>query len=243
MTAGGGGTNVTRGGQKRPRIRSLEQRLLALAFLGVLLGGLSTALVYGLSKPAALVVTDGSLVGTIEGNFPNYTSGAPLVLNLTATTWVKQTEHPISNLALRLDTWTFYDPLAAAMVVNVNLSVRGIFASDLRPGELLLVCNLTGQDMTVSSEPWFSEEVNVTPPEGPGIVLGGNGSSTQTIPLVGAPGTGTYFEFVYSEKVMAIGRYWSNHFLGFRAALAGLGAPVGVGILLRIIDVPGGMSS
>jgi len=211
--------------------------------VGVVLGAGSGALVYQSTRgpsPISLIVLDGSTLGVIEGNLPNITSGAALAVNLTATTYANETGNRSSTLVMLLETWTYYDSAAQAVRVWVNLSVSGHFVSNLHPAELLVTSNLTGPDETVSSTFWFPKQVNVSYSPNVYVSFAGNGSATQSVTLVNQGGSAPYYDFVFSELFLATGRYWWNHFFGLRATVTGLGAQVGVGVLLKIVDIPGG---
>lgn len=211
-----------------------------LCVVGIVLGAGLAAAVYELTLGPTLSVIDGSIVGVIEGDFTNYSSTAPLSLNFSATTYVNQTAGLASTLTLQLRTWTYYDATAGAEVVNVNLTISGRFASDLQPRNLDLTCNLSGPAITLTSAFWFPNHLNVSYDPNSGISLSGNTSGSQSAGLIGQGGPGPYRFFVYSEKLIAVGRTWWNHFLGLRASVTGLSSQVGVGVLLKVIDVPGG---
>lgn len=187
-----------------------------------------------------LVVTDGSIIGTIEGNFTNYTdTNKPLVRDFNATTYANQTGGPPSVLALRLHTDTNYNGAQGWTDVYVTVTVLGTFASDLHLSELSLVCNQTGEWAEAWPKPGAVNITNGASLSQPVQFTTGTGTLTST--LVNQTGIGPLYEFVFPLTIHEVAALAFKAVLGIRATVTGRFAPaVGVAILLQIIDVPGG---
>lgn len=240
-----------------------RQRLLVLAVVGVLLGGGSAAIVYGLTKPpalAALVVKDGSITDVLEGDFANYNSAYGFVRYFNATTYANQSSGPTSTLTLRLFTATY----AFAGVVHTDMyaAVQGEFASNLNLTGLTLAYNETGtiwgfyagpqlDPTNISQYPpdWMTNftYTNITWPGSTNVTYNGppitsaaaTGSAALTPALVNETRKGPVYEFAFSAWLWAEYPLVSNGFLGFRATVTGRFTPdVSVGILLQVLDVP-----
>lgn len=217
--------------------------VLATLVIAVVLAG-AGVVAYVVTRPPALTslkVTDGSAVGAIEGNLTTVGSNqTALVLDFTATTYANETDGAVSILSLRLHTWTFFDSACGCVVANVNATVVGTFASDLHPANLQLAANQTGPNATLQSLGFaqFGTNVSFAPGQSFGVL---NGSGTLTATVVGGgPGKGYRFSYADAFFMRAQARY--NRFVGFRATVTGSFTPaVDVGILLKIINVPGGV--
>ena len=198
---------------------------------------------YFVTRPPALVdltVTGGSAVGAIEGNLMTVGSNqTELVLDFAATTYANETDGAASTFTLQLHTWTLYDTTCGCVVVNVNATVVGAFASDLHPASLQLLANQTGPNGSLQS--WADEQYGTNVSFDPGQSIGFyNGSGILSATIVG--GAGTTHHFSYAGFFNARGRPWYNRFVGFRATVTGAFTPaVSVGILLKIVNTAGGV--
>lgn len=231
---------------------SVRQQLLVLAVVGVLLGGGSATLVYEVTKPLALVVTDGSITGVLEGNFAKYVwTNATLLEYFNATTNANQSGGPTSTLTLRLLTSTYSYP--QGVFTAVFAMVQGEFASNLNLTGLTLACNETGNIWNVDAGPWLNSSIQAMLGPWPGstnvtysgpMITGtnGTGSVALTPTLVNETGKGPFYEFAFSgwfTTTYPLDPSASNGFLGFRATVTGRFTPdVSVGFLLHVLDVP-----
>lgn len=219
---------------RRPRI------VLAVLLITVLLV-IAGVVTYVVTRPPLLIdlkVTDGSTVGVIEGNLTSY--GAPerpaLVLDFAATTYANETDGEASTLTIRIHSWTLFDSTCGCVRVNINATVAGLFASDLRPGGLQLEANQTGPNGALQSwaEMQFGTNVSFDPDYSFGFY---NGSGILSGTIVGGSS-----RFSYSDFFDVWGRPWYNRFAGFRATVIGPFTPaVSVSILLKIVNTNGGM--
>ncbi len=233
---------------KRALAIGLSNRTLVVALTVVLIAG-PAAVTYELSTLAspALIVTDGSIVGVIEGDFANLTSTLnPLVLNFTATTYANQSGHLSSTLVMRVQVMaaTWGSPGANGTYLDVILvvSVVGRFAPNLHPMALALTANQTAATATGWDAHFDSlggqEGTNVSFNPEQYVAIAGTGSGTLGANPVNEAGNRPYV-FAYSNRFEGEEQwYWYNHFIGFRATVTGPFTPaVAVGILLPIIDV------
>ncbi len=224
------------------------KRILALAIVGLMVVALAAyTLTYGLSD-RALVVTDGSITGVIEGNFALINSSSALISYFNATTVATQPGYPSSTVSLLLRTDTYFDAGSGAVRMTFVAIALGRLASDLRPSGITLTYNQTGTNISVDSIPggvWFTpgyqapDNVSFNPEAGFSFLGGGTGRLSAA--LVGETGVGAYYQFRYAAEIDTMGRPQYNHVIGLRADLAGLGVPVGVGIVLKIINASGGI--
>ena len=220
----------TGAGPPGPGSDSLK-RTLAVALLAVgLVGLVVTPLAF---QGPNLTVTDGSITGVIEGNLTASSTISELVSDFNATTYANQSGFPASTLSLRLQGWTYYDSGSQAVLTNIMVTVLGRLASSLRPTGFQLAYNHSGPNISATSNPGFQAGSNVSYNGLQGFSCPGSNSLSGTI-------TGGDHGFSYSDLIVVTYRPQYNHFLGLRVALLGLVTPVGVGVLLKIINVPGG---
>ncbi len=204
----------------------------------------------------ALVVTEGSITGVLEGNFANYTNTYTVPLEyFNATTYANQSGGLGSTLTLRLLTATNSQSLGIFTAVYVR--AEGEFASNLNLTGLTLVYNKSGTFWDVLASPLLDggsimryPSPNITWPgstnvtySGPMITSAFNTTSGALTPtLANETGKGPFYEFAFSARIWAecpLDPSASNDFLGFRATVTGRFTPdVSVGILLQVLDVP-----
>ncbi len=197
-------------------------------------------------QPTRLTVADGSAVGVIEGDFFNYqNTSTPLIRYFNATTYANQSSGPASVLTLRLHTSTYYAAAEYLVLIDIFATVQGDFASDLQLSGLTLACNQTGQGGAAG----FAEPVQLPSP----INISYDPANRQTFNLAAGTdaftptlanqtGKGPFYEFFFPAYIEGLGFLGHNEFLGFRATVTGSFTPaVSIGILLKIIDMPGGV--
>jgi hypothetical protein len=245
----GGGTSGTNGSDSRPTLPAREApskgrrpRLVLAVLLVAAVLAVAGVVTYAVTRPPALIdlkVTDGSMVGAIEGNLTSYGSLDALVLNFEATTYANETGGAASTLTLRLYTWTLFDSTCGCVVVNINATVVGTFASDLHPANLQLMANQTGPNGGLQSREVYQFGVNVSFAPGQYIAVF-NGSGALSAAILGD--AGKTYRFSYSDRfeLDALPEY--NRFVGFWVTVTGAFTPAAdIGILLKIINVPGGI--
>lgn len=217
-------------------------RLYAVLVAVALIASTSVVLIYALTTTPDLAVFDGSIMTTIEGNFSAVSSTSPLWKNFSATTYINQSEHPGSTLTISLHTAAYYDSGwsgGGVVVLNVFVRVLGHFASNLHPGQLLLTYNETGTLISGASQTGFRTGTNVSLSDAPLSVVDA-GSATLPVPLIDESAAVPFYDFNYSDFIRVEWSYPRNHFVGLNAGVTGLGALARVGVLLEILNQPGG---
>ena len=189
--------------------------------------------------PINLRVTDGSIVGVIEGNLTSSGSLNALVLDFATTTFANESGNVSSTLKLHLWTETYYDAASGDLQIEGRLNASGRFAPSLRPNGLLVTLNQTGPLGIVES--WAPQSgVNVSFDPNQYITFADNGSGSESATLINRTGA-TYYQFWYSDGFWVTARPWFNRFLGFRATATGLFAvAIQVSVLLEVVNVNGG---
>lgn len=215
------------------------KRILLLGLVGLVAIAVAGAITFAYMltpRPISLTVDDGSAVGVIEANFANYTlTNSSIVRYFNATTYANESVGPTSALTVRMFTSTFYDAGGGWLVVDINTTVEGEFASGLHLGGLTLACNQTGQPVFV----WGVAEPGAVNVSGYPQKIDNSGTFAPT--LVNQTGKGSLYEFLYPAYISEQDILSRVEFLGFRATVTGEFTPaVSVGILLQIIDAPGG---
>jgi len=211
----------------------------------VLLGGFATV-AYELTRPPAgaapieLSITNGSVTDNIEGNLTTVGSNqTDLIINFTASTFAQTSNGSTSKLTLLLHTWTLYDSACGCVDVNVIATIVGSFVAALEPSDVSLVANQTGPNATLQSWAAYQAGTNVSFDPAQTVSLSG-GSAALKATVIGEAGRPYNFSYANYFNMRAAPRY--NRFLGFQAMVMGHFNPVvSVGILLKIINVPGGI--
>ena len=216
--------------------------------MGLVLGGGSATYVYLLTsgpKAPALSVSDGSITGIIQGDFvkTNSTWNGSIIRFFNATTYANESSGRTSVLALRLRTMTYYEGATGMVITAAELRVEGEFSSDLHIGGLKLSYNQTG---CPGAWAWGYAEpapVNISyDPANHQMIYVCNGAAAFMPTLENQTGQGAVYAFAFPALVEDHDPLGSNQFVAFRAMVSGEFTPiVSVGILLQIIDVPGGM--
>ncbi len=201
--------------------------VLVLAVAAIVVVAVVSLYVLTPPPPTPLTVADGSMSGAVPWNMTTGSNQTALILNFTATTYANQTEGASSTLTLRLYTHTYYDTTGATLSLNVNATVTGNFASNLRPGALRLTANLTGANSSIQSWGGLQFGTNVSFPMQAFGFYSGTGTLSASV-------SGNHFW--YSDYVEINGRPGHNRWVGFRATIEGPFTPsVTVGILLSVI--------
>lgn len=216
------------------------RRLLVLGLAALVVIAVASVSFCVLTRPSPvpLAVSDGSIIGTIEGNLTGTSTLNELVSYFNATTYANDSTRAASSLRLSMRTETYYDPGEGDVEILIAVNVSGRIAPVLRPSQINLAVNQTGPLCVV--ETWGSQSgSNVTFGPGQYITFANNGTGTLTATLVGQGGAQEYL-VAYSEGFWIHARPQYNRFVGFRANLGGLGIPVGVRILLKVINDNGG---
>lgn len=224
------------------------KRILVVAVVALVVAGVVTTAVLAsrLLSPRVLAVKDGSISGRISGNLTAVTSTNPLILYFNATTYANQSGSPSSTLLVQVQTSTYFvGPAPGYLETHVGVTVRGRFASNLRPNALLLTANQTGTAMDLLGfQTGQQAGTNVSFNSNQNLGGWGNGSWTAArVSFLNESGTETYFEFGYTAGYIATvymgsDYFGSPHFVGFRVSVEGPFTPsVGVGVLIEVINV------
>lgn len=226
---------------------------LVLVVVAVII--IAAASVYVLTTPAPipLTISDGSVLGLIEGNLTTLGSATNLlILYFNATTYASQSASPTSTLMMQMVTWTYYvgGPEGhyydgGYIETTVNVTIRGHFASNLHPSVLRFTISQIGQRKTGSlldyvwSEPAYQAGTNVTFDPNQELWVEGTGSVTGTETCVASGGGGPFFDFAYRDWVDAKGFVGHNRFVSIRATIEGPFSPaISVEAALAIVDLP-----
>lgn len=225
----------------------MNQRTLFLAAVASVILVTSTFGVYVATwSPGPLVVTDGFTTGVIAGNFTNMTSTTnALIQYFNATTYANQTGQVSSTITLDVYTFTYcvycgvVNSDGGYLLIDTTVTAIGHFASDLHPTNVTLAENETaatssGGDIFVQS--WVQNGTNVSYSPEQGFGFWGTGSGTVTATLTNQTGKGSTYTFRYQDEFVVKERYWYRHFVGFEATVGGLGTPVGVKVVLEIVE-------
>lgn len=206
----------------------------------LVLVAISGFVVWGLTRPVNLTVTDGSVTGRITGDFPHVTNTlTPLVDRFKATSFANETDHPMSSpaaiLSLEVTTYSFTD--GSTLIIDLNFTIRGTFASDLRLHDLQVGVNGTGQTGHPFIFPSYVWSTNVSY------------NFTRSFPtlnpptsfaLVNQPANGPPYEFqVTGLATVELMDYSVANSFGFRAVVDGQITPaVGVGVTVETVYTP-----
>ncbi len=206
-------------------------------------GSIVVAYVWSQPRPVELTVADGSTVGSIEGDFVRHGSNDSIIRFFNATTYANESDGRASVLTLRLRTWTFFEAATGMVITDIEVKVEGEFRSNLHVGGLSLSYNQTG---CPSAFAWGYAEpnpVNISyDPASHQMIYVCNGTAAFTPTLENQTGQGAVYMFVFPALVEDKNPLGYNQSVAFRATVSGDFRPdVSVGILLRIIDVPGGV--
>lgn len=234
------------------------KRTFAVALLAVGLVGLAVTPL--LVQMRTLSVSEGSVTGTVEGNFTSITDNRYAIIRyFNATTYANQSGGPTSTLTLQLYTATVYAPALSdpvtgqpgVVMVDIEAAIRGAFASNLHLSGLTFTFNETGRlagamgHLDSLGPPY---PINVSHPDtesaASGLVAGfvGPDSGSITPTLLNQTGRGMFYEFLCPVAIQFVNAPGYNEFVGFRATVTGPFTPnVSVAILLQVIDLPGGV--
>ncbi len=212
----------------------MKRRTLVLVLVVAAVVVVAGVAVYVLTRPLPipLTISDGSTTGAIEGNLSTSNSIQPLGFEYTATTYANQTSGTASWLTLRLFAYTYSTRAGGGpVVVNINATVDGRFASNLHPTGLQVTTNQSGPNAVVYYGAFlWGRNVSFSSTQYSYFVNNGSGAATAAISAA---------SFRFSDPVEADVSPQPSRFLGFKATVTGPFTPaVSVGIVLAVIDVP-----
>lgn len=186
-----------------------------------------------------LTITDGSITGTIQGDFlkTNYTNW--IVLFFNATTYAYQSGHPSSELTLRLVTRTNYNEFGAVETA-VLVTVLGVLDTNLSARSVEIACNQTAYHTSVDGMETMIQGTNVSYERSTDLDFWDNSSGVLTAKLVDRTENDPLYRFSFSTAILVHQFDLSDpsvRFLCFRGIVSGWFEPeFGVGIVLRIVN-------
>ncbi len=144
---------------------------------------------------ARLVITDGSITGTVKGDFLNMNASNGLYSYFNATTYARQPGHPDSELTLRL-VWS-----TRGAETDFLVSVLGDLDSNLSIDDLHVVINQTASHSGLDSLGIQQRGTNVSFDESTECGILNNGSGTLSAKFVNRTMSDPHFLFSYSDAV------------------------------------------
>jgi len=217
--------------------------------LRVLFALLAAALVVGatlfvLSLPPSLSIKEGSTFGVVRANFPTTTSTEhPVVGNFTATTYANQSSGPSSSLTIQVSSHGFavgYNYALSYVEFFYDIAVIGKFASNLRPGDLQFITNVSGSRIALDFFNNWDQGPNVSSDRQQTFGFWNNGTGILSASLKDAGRPGAFYEFKYGAHGQSeLWNYKATQFIGFRAIVTGwMMPPINVAIVMEITNVP-----
>jgi len=190
--------------QSRPDGRTPRGPTLRIPSFRVLLSILLAALVVGatlfvFSLPPSLSITEGSTFGVVRANFPTiHSTTYPAVGNFTATTYANQSSGLSSSLTIRVNSHGYavgYNYAISYVEFSYDIAVIGKFASNIHPGNLQFIANVTGSRITLDFYNNWDQGPNVSSSRQQTFGFWNNGTGILTASLTNAGGPGPYYEF------------------------------------------------
>ncbi len=222
----------------------LRSRRLKWILAAIIIAAIVVVAGFALVVPgpkAQPTVTDGSITGTIQGDFSRMDYDNSSFSYFNATTYARQQGHPNSTITLQLVTitrWTFdYDYVETAFL----LTVLGEFDANLSARNIQVVCNQTAYHTSVDDMETTTKGTNVIfDPREPVFEFWDNSSGTLTAKLINREGSDPLYKFSYSNTLLV----WSNQidnlgvrFFGIRVIVNGWFEPeFSVGMLIKIVN-------
>lgn len=186
-----------------------------------------------------LTVTDGSVTGTIQGDFFETTEDSRIYSYFNATTYGERTDRPVSALALQIVAITYWEDSDEAVRTGIFLTITGSFDIELDARSLDVVCNQTANHTVMDSMETTREGINISlEPTETGPDIRDTGSATLEVELVNRTADNSIYEFSFSSGFLILAYYEDNHadrFICIRAIVNGEFEPefsVSVSILM-----------
>ncbi len=222
-----------------PKHRTKRILLILVVAVLVVVAGIS---VFVGTLPPPLTIHDESIEGTIPGDFPMIFSNDSMSFSFNATTFANQTQGPSSSLALHVQGYAYWigypNRAFGELLTQVDATVTGHFASNLRPSQLQVACNGTGVETYVDAWPGEGQGTNVSFDRNQAIGFRDSGVGSVPVTLTGGNGAGEFHDFDFSMPIELNQYRGFQAFLGLRATVTGwMLPPISVGILLQTVYV------
>ncbi len=189
-----------------------------------------------------LTITDGSVSGTVQGDFLETIEDDPIWSFFNATTYAGRTDQPVSTLMLQIVSHTYWDETWNSVVTAIFLKATGNIDSELDVRNLEIVCNQTAYYTTMESLETSRDGVNISfePMSGPDIR--DTGSATLKVELINRTVGDAIYEFSYSSNILVMAYGVDNladRFMCFRAIVNGDIEPeFSVSVSISIVNTP-----
>lgn len=172
-----------------------------------------------------LTITDGSVTGTIQGDFFDTIEANAIYSYFNATTCAERTDRPTSTLTLRIVAITHWEDSFNAVETGIILTIVGCLDSELDARSLEIVCNQTAYSTTMESLETTRQVVNISlEPSANGPDIRDTESATLEVELVNRTADSPIYEFSLSNNflVHAFGEdNLADRFICIRAVVNG----------------------
>jgi len=196
---------------------------------------------------AKMTVTDGSITGTIEGDFFSIDWYHWMYSYFNATSPAHQSGHPTSNLTLQVVALTHWNDLYGVIETGFLITVLGDLDSNLSARELRIACNQTAYHTSVDSLGGTLRGTNVSfEPNTAKFDFWNNDSGSLTVKLVNRTGSDPHYRFSCQVTVLVSASPYTSYgvpydlgvrFVGIRATIDGWFEPeFSVGMLFKIVN-------
>lgn len=171
-----------------------------------------------------LTITDGSVSGTVQGDFLETIEDDPIWSFFNATTYADRTDQPVSTLTLQIVSHTYWDETWNSVVTAIFLKATGNIDSELDVRNLAIECNQTAYYTTMESLEISRKGVNVSLDLKSGPDILDTGSATLQVELINRTVGDAIYEFSFSSNMLvrAYGEdNLADRFMCFRAIVNG----------------------
>lgn len=154
-----------------------------------------------------LTITDGSVTGTIQGDFCETSQDNAIYSYLNATTYAERTDRPASTLELQIVAITYWSESSLIGVVSsvrtiLHLTAIGSLDSELDARSLEIVYNQTADGTTAQSLSLTLYGINISNERQTAIAVQGNESGTLKADLVNRTVSNAIYEFSLSGNII-----------------------------------------
>ena len=199
---------------------------------------------------AKLTVTDGSIPGTIEGDFFSIDWYHWMYSYFNATSLALQSGHQTSNLTLQVVALTHWDESFGVIETAFLITVLGDLDSNLSARELRIACNQTAYHTSVGSLGTLRGANVSFDPNVAKFDFWNNDSGSLTVKLVNRTGSDPHYRFSCQVTVLVSANPYASYgvpydlgvrFVGIRATIDGWFEPeFSVGMLFKIVNTSTG---
>jgi hypothetical protein len=189
-----------------------------------------------------LMITDGSVTGTIQGDFLEISQDDAIWSDFNATTYAERTGRPASTLTLQISAMTYFGLALLsgndAVITILYLTVVGAIDSELGARNLEIVYNQTANNTTALSVKRTLWGTNATYDHQTYFIVRENESGMLEVDLVNRTETNAIYEFSFGGNILVEANEDTNladRFICIRAIVNGKLEPefsVSVSILM-----------